>query len=74
MYISGSIINEATDQILNAREFCGDEKEAVRAVCDDHNIRRRSDRNKVWRIAKYRANGRWNQYKRQAGVAEKYLF
>lgn len=74
MYISGSIISEATDQILNARDFCGDEREAVRAVCDDYNITRRSDRNKVWRIAKYRANGRWNQYKRQAGVAERLLF
>lgn len=67
-FIPENIITEATDAIISARDFCGDEKEAVRDVLADHNIRDRADRNKVWGIAKARANKAWNRARVEAGV------
>ena len=71
MYISNVVINNAVDAIINARDFCGDEKLAVKTLCQDENI---SEWHKVWRIANFRANARWNGYKKQAGVPQKYCF
>jgi hypothetical protein len=74
MFIKEHIIDEAVDAIINARDFCGSEKEAVIIVVDDHKIKAPADRNKVWKIAKFRANARWNKFKREAGVNEKWIF
>lgn len=70
-YISESIIDNAVDLIINTRDFCGNERQAVRDYCADENI---SDWQKVYKIANFRANARWNQYKIDAGVNPKYCF
>ena len=73
-FISDDIISEAVEAIINARDFCGAEKEAVIDVANDHGITDKALRNKIWGIAKFRANAEWNKFKRQAGVNEKYIF
>ena len=72
-FISDDIISEAVEQIINARELCGSEKEAVIDVANDHGITDKALRNKIWGIAKFRANAQWNKFKRQAGVNERYI-
>ncbi len=74
MFISEKIIDEAQNAIISARDFCGDEKQAVRDVLADHNVREVADRNKVWKIAKFRANGEWNASKKAAGVNPRWCF
>jgi len=74
IFISDDIISEAVEAIINARDFCGSEKEAVVDVVNDHGITDKALRNKIWRIAKFRANAQWNRFKRQAGVNERYIF
>ena len=73
-FISDDIISEAVEAIINARDFCGSEKEAVIDVANDHGITDKALRHKIWGIAKFRANAQWNKFKRQAGVNEKYIF
>ena len=73
-FISDDIISEAVEQIINARELCGSEKDAVIDVANDNGITDRATRNKLWRIAKFRANAQWNKFKRQAGVNVRYIF
>ena len=70
-YISESIIEHAIDIIINTRDFCGDEKQAIKDFCHDEKI---ADWKKVWGIANFRANASWNQYKKDAGVNHKYCF
>jgi len=70
-YISDSIIDNAIELIINTRDFCGNEKQAIKDYCADENI---SDWQKIYRIANFRANARWNQYKIEAGVNPKYCF
>jgi hypothetical protein len=70
-YIPNAIIDNAVDLIINTRDFCGDEKQAVKDFCADENI---ADWQKVWGIANFRANARWNGFKKQAGVNPKYIF
>ena len=70
-YISENIIDSAVDVIINTRDFCGNEKQAVRDYCADEKI---NDWQKVYKIANFRANARWNQYKIDAGVNPKYCF
>lgn len=70
-YISDNIINNAIDLIINTRDFCGDEKQAIKDFCADEKI---NDWQKVYRIANFRANHQWNEFKKQAGVNPKYCF
>lgn len=70
-YISENIIDSAVDLIINTRDFCGNERQAVRDYCADEKI---NDWQKVYKIANFRANARWNQYKIEAGVNPKYCF
>jgi len=62
-------ILEATDLIINTRDFCGDEMAAICDYCADENI---ADWKALWRIANFRANAKWNSYKKAAGVNPKY--
>ncbi len=70
-YISDSIIDNAIELIINTRDFCGNEKQAIKDYCVDENI---SDWQKVYHIANFKANAKWNQYKKDAGVNPKYCF
>ena len=71
MFLPEQKIEDAIDVIINTRDFCGDEKQAVKDFCHDEKI---DDWMKVYKIANFRANARWNQYKRDASVNEKYIF
>jgi hypothetical protein len=70
-YISDAVISSAVDLIINTRDFCGDEKQAVKDFCAEENI---GDWRKVYGIANFRANALWNQYQKDAGVNPKYTF
>jgi hypothetical protein len=70
-YLSENVINQAVDLIINTRDFCGNEMQAIQDFCADESIK---DWRKVYRIANFRANAQWNEYKKQAGVSEKYCF
>lgn len=70
-FISENIISYAVDLIINTRDFCGNEKLAIKDFCKDENI---ADWQKVYRIANFRANHHWNECKKQAGVNPKYCF
>jgi hypothetical protein len=71
MFIPETAIQNAIDLIINTRDFCGDEKQAVRDYCHDEGI---GDWLKVWKIANFRANKQWNDYKKLAGVNPRYTF
>jgi hypothetical protein len=74
MYISENTINQAIELIINTMDFCGTKDDKMRVIqdfCADENIK---DWHKVYKIANFRANKKWNDYKRQAGVHEKYCF
>ena len=72
MYIQENVIADITDQIINVRDFCGNEKQAaLNALSDDYGITGAAAE-KAYRIANFRANAIWNGYKKAAGVAAKY--
>ena len=71
MYIKENIIQNAIDLIINTRDFCGNEKQAIRDYCHDEGIK---EWLKVWKIANFRANKQWNDCKKLAGVNPRYCF
>jgi hypothetical protein len=71
MYISNQTIQNAVELIINTRDFCGNEKQAVKDFCAEEKI---ADWKKVYAIANFRANAVWNQFKKDAGVNPKYIF
>lgn len=64
-------ITNAVVLILNTREFCGNEMEAIQDYCADEGIK---DWHKLWQLANFRANAHWNGYKKAAGVNPKYIY
>lgn len=62
-------ISNAVELIINTRDFCGNEMEAIQDYCSDEGIR---DWHALWKIANFRANAQWNSYKKQAGVNPKH--
>ena len=64
-------INDAVELIINTRDFCGNEMEAIQDYCADEGIR---DWHGLWKLANFRANAQWNAYKIQANVNPKYIF
>ena len=71
MYIKETTIQNAIDLIINTRDFCGNEKQAIRDYCHNEGL---EDWLKVWKIANFRANKQWNDYKKQAGVNPRHCF
>ena len=69
--IPESVIDGAVDVIINTRDFCGDEREAVREYCADEG---QAHWQTVYRIANFRANARWNAFQKAAGVNPKHTF
>ena len=67
-FILARVITEAEDAIITARDFCSNEKEAVRDILADHNISDTVTRNKIWRIARANANKQWDGFRQRAGV------
>ena len=64
-------VKNAVDLILNTRDFCGNEMEAIQDYCADEGIK---DWHSLWKIANFRANAQWNACKIQANVNPKYIF
>ena len=73
MYIPENVINDVVDIIVNTRDLCGNEKEAAISRFYDHGIVG-NDAVRGYKVANYRANYRWNNYKKEAGVNPKYIF
>jgi len=74
MYIEENVIADITDQIINVRDFCGNEKQAaLDSLSDDYGITGAAAE-KAYRISNFRANAIWNGYKKAAGVAAQYTF
>jgi hypothetical protein len=72
MFIPKHIIAGAVQMILNTRDFCGDEVEAVREFAIENGFR--DDWRKIHGIANFRANSAWNAAKKAAGVNAKHCF
>ena len=74
-HISDNIIQGAVEQIIVTRDFCGSraaQREAVIDFCSDNGVDK-ADWDKVFGIANFRANRKWDQFRREAGVDEKYI-
>ena len=72
MFIPQAIIDGAVDAIIASRDFCGNEREAVREFAIENGFK--ADWQKIHQIANFRANARWNGFKKAAGVDHKYCF
>ena len=72
MFIPKHIIAGAVQTILNTRDFCGNEAEAVRDFAIENGFPR--DWRKIHGIANFRANSAWNAAKKAAGVNPKHIF
>lgn len=66
MFIPSDVIDLAVETIIVTRDFCGNEKEAVREFAVESGFG--SEWEKIHRIANFRANARWNGFKKAAGV------
>lgn len=58
-------IDQAVSEILTTRDFCGDEREALRAVESDNGVKFTADeRREIWG----RVNGTWKESQVAAGA------
>lgn len=64
-------IDNAVELIINTRDFCGNEMEAIQDYCADEGIKGWHD---LYKVAVFHANNRWNNYKKAAGVNAKHIF
>jgi hypothetical protein len=71
--IPAELVAEAVDLIINTRDFCGNEFEAVMELAAEHNLDKTAAR-KLYQIANFRANAKWNEFQKAAGVPAKYTF
>lgn len=70
--IPEQIIEEAIELIINTRDFCGNEVVAVYEFAAESGFG--EEASKIYRIAKFRANARWNGFKKAAGVNPKHCW
>lgn len=71
-FIPDHIIQAAVSTIITTRDFCGNEQEAVREFAIENGFR--NEWKKVHQIASFRANARWNAFKKAAGVDPKHTW
>lgn len=71
--ISEQLIAEAVETIITTRDFCGNEREAVFDLAHENGLNNHQA-NKLHSIANFRANARWNEWQKAAGVPAKYTF
>lgn len=71
-HIPDNIIEQAANVILTTRDFCGNEREAVRDFAIESGYR--AEWQKLHQIANYRANAEWNACQKAAGVPDKYTW
>ena len=72
--IPETVIELAVNAIINTRELCGNERQAAYDVATENGFAEMQNRDKIYRIANYRANAIWNAYQKAAGVPAKYTF
>lgn len=73
-HIPENVIERAIEAIITTRELCGNERQAAYDVASESGFHEVHVKDKVWRIASFRANAKWNQYQKAAGVPAKYTF
>lgn len=71
--IRQDILEDLIDTIITTRDFCGNERDAVFEMCLAHGLPKHLWV-KAFRKASFRANARWRQFQRQAGVPEKHIW
>jgi hypothetical protein len=71
--IPAELVAEAVDLIINTRDLCGNELEAVMELAAEHKLDKTAAR-KLHQIANFRANAKWNEFQKAAGVPAKYTF
>jgi hypothetical protein len=64
-----NVIQAMSDAIINARDFCGDEREAAIDAAHDMGVK---PTRSMWLKACDLANGVWRQSQQKAGVKRKY--
>jgi len=65
-FIPDHIVSAAAKTIITTRDFCGDEREAVRDFAIDNGFK--ADWQKLHKLATFRANNRWRNCQKAAGV------
>lgn len=70
-YVTETHINKAAEAIVAARDLCGNERRAMLETLREAGIADR-DIARVSRVVMARANNKWREHKRDAGVAPKY--
>lgn len=70
-HITDNLIEEAAQTVVTVRDFCGNEKEALREFWAEMNVSK-ADGERVTALVIARANGIWRGFQRAAGVAEKH--
>jgi hypothetical protein len=71
-FVPDHIIEDAVDVVLTTRDFCGNETEAVRDFAIENGFK--ADWKRIASVANFRANARWRQFQKAAGVPEKHLW
>lgn len=72
MNIPEQIITDAVRVIINTRDFCGNEREAVFEFSAEAGFK--GEWKKIHKIANFRANNEWNNWKKAAGVSPRHIF
>lgn len=75
-HIAEHIIEQVTQEVCQARLMNPDTRnftKALEILADDHGIKG-EDAKRVARVVNFRAVKLWNQWGREAGVPEKFLF
>ena len=72
-FIPETVIDEVVDIIINTRDLCGNEGIAALEHAKELGLDKAAAF-KVVRIATFRANARWNAFKKAAGVNPKHVF
>lgn len=70
-FITQNMIDAAAERIVNTRDFCGNELEAVRDFWADNGIAK-ADGLRVEGLVFVRANELWAESQKAAGVAHKF--
>ena len=71
-FIPETVIEQAVTAIINTRDFCGNERMAAFEVAREAGFK--AEMGKVWQIANFRANAKWNNFKKAAGVNPKHTW
>jgi hypothetical protein len=72
MFIPSDVIDLAVETIIITRDFCGDERRAVRDFAIENGFGSVWER--MFRIAHFRANAKWRTSQIKAGVNPRHIW